>query len=124
MGGYFVFVDTRFSTQQIDGYTTFCGNLHVPQGFVQKNSRLLLKSSIKESRMVVDFDVWCKAEQALMTGIKFNEGEWLKDLDIIRELWHTKDTKRFYKEAKRLIGKHDRDWESQALKTEKRLKGN
>tara|TARA_R110002110_G_scaffold54784_1_gene156887 strand:- start:569 stop:922 length:354 start_codon:yes stop_codon:yes gene_type:complete len=117
-------VGIRFGTQQIDGYTAFCGNFYVSQGFVQKNSRLLLKNSIKESRMVVDFEVWCKAEQALMTGIKFNESEWLKDLDIIRELWHTEDTKLFHKETKRLISKHDRDWELQGLKTEKRLKGN
>ena len=41
--------------------------------------------------MVVDFNIWCKAERALMTGMKFNESEWLKDLDLIRELWHTED---------------------------------
>mgnify|MGYP003642219164 FL=1 len=72
--------------------------------------------------MVVDFDIWCKAERALMTGMKFNESEWLKDLDLIRELWHTEDAKHFHKQTKRLIRKHDRDWESQAIKTNKRLK--
>jgi len=71
--------------------------------------------------MVIDFDVWCKTEHVIMTGIKFNEDDWLKDLVLMRDLWRTDDVKLFYKETKRLIAKHDRDWNTQALKTENRL---
>ena len=86
-----------------------------------KKLKIIVEKLDKESRMVIDFDVWCNTEQVIMTGIKFNEDDWLKDLDFMRELWRTDDVKLFYKETKKLFAKHDRDWGSQALKTENRL---
>jgi len=58
--------------------------------------------------MVVDFRFWTHVERTVLTGSRPTENKWLADLDIIQDLWNTKDEAHFRSEGNRLIKEYER----------------